>query len=257
MTGAGSKGLWVRCCGEAPMRSEAGRFETLRERLLAGGIPPRRVKRYLAELDDHLTELTAQECAAGFGPAEAAARARNLLGSDDDLAQSWLSNPRLKSLTARAPWAMLPAQLAIFGGLGFAVWILVSIGTAKLVKLLNPHGVMPQARFDELSGLLSQSASFATAPLVALVIALLVRRQRLSAYWTFLPVVVLLAAAPRFHITISAHDASVGAGLVAITSSANHGLPVFSLPLLAFQVALTLAPTLWLLARQYVRTNHR
>jgi hypothetical protein len=247
----------VPCCGVAPMRSEGKRFEALRERLLVGGISPRRVKRYLAELNDHLAELTARECAAGYGPAEAAARARTALGSEDELAQSWLSNPRLKSFTARAPWAMLPAQLAMLVGLGFAMWILVSMGVARLVKLLNTHGVMPQDRFDELSALLSQSASFVTAPLVALVIALLVRRQRLSPYWTFLPVVVLLAAAPRFHITISAHDASVGAGLVDITSSADHGLPVFSSLVLALQVALTLAPTLWLLARQYVRTNGR
>jgi hypothetical protein len=65
------------------MRSDPG-FDALKERLLRAGIGPRRVRRYLAELTDHLAELTAQEEAAGDRPAEAATRARILLGSDDD-----------------------------------------------------------------------------------------------------------------------------------------------------------------------------
>src|SRR5437764_12268683 len=104
MTGAASTVPSPPSSKEAPMPSEKRQFEALGETLLRAGIGPGRVRRYLRELDDHLAELTARECAAGYGPAEAAARARSLLGSDEELAQSWLSNPRLKSFTARAPW---------------------------------------------------------------------------------------------------------------------------------------------------------
>jgi hypothetical protein len=40
-------------------------FNTIRENLLRGGVAPRHVRRYLAELDDHLADLTARETDAG------------------------------------------------------------------------------------------------------------------------------------------------------------------------------------------------
>ena len=162
-----------------------------------------------------MAELTAREGAAGYDPAEAAARARALLGSEDELAQSWLSNLRLKSLTARAPWAALPILLAIFTMVGSAVWIPVSIGAAKTVRALSAEGLVPPAAYTQFSSSLSQSASFMTPPLIVLVMALLIRRQRLNPAWLLIPVLVLIALGLRFHIALSPHDASVGAGLSA------------------------------------------
>src|ERR1700690_1391450 len=85
---------------------DGGPFVTLREKLLRGGIAPWRVRRYLAELNDHLADLTEAERAAGYPPEEAVQRARILLGNDSDLADAWLAQPKLKSFTARAPWAV-------------------------------------------------------------------------------------------------------------------------------------------------------
>ena len=40
-------------------------FESLEDRLLRGGIAPRHVKRYLRELDEHLSDITEAQAAAG------------------------------------------------------------------------------------------------------------------------------------------------------------------------------------------------
>ena len=72
-------------------------FETLRERLLVAGIAPRHIRRYLAELGDHLADLRAQ------GLEESAALAR--LGNLDDLAKPMMARPEFRSWIARWPWA--------------------------------------------------------------------------------------------------------------------------------------------------------
>src|ERR1700730_5057535 len=59
-------------------------FHELRERLLRAGVAPRHVRRYLAELADHLADLRAEEERAGALDAERAALAR--LGGIDALA---------------------------------------------------------------------------------------------------------------------------------------------------------------------------
>jgi hypothetical protein len=75
-------------------------FETLREALLKGGVAPRHVRRYLAELSEHLDDLTAQQCEAGYDAEDAAIRARAKLGSDTELAGAMLEQKRFHSLAA-------------------------------------------------------------------------------------------------------------------------------------------------------------
>ena len=133
------------------MRVDDGSLEALRERLLKGGVAPRRVKRYLGELDDHLAELIARELAAGYAPDEAKIRARALLGSDDQLAESWLADPRLKSLTARAPWAVLPVFLVLAVLFGFLTWIAAWVAIGFAYGVLGAHHHPPPAWFATLS----------------------------------------------------------------------------------------------------------
>lgn len=51
-------------------------FEALRERLLTAGIAPRHVRRYLAELNDHLDDRTQAQRDAGYDTEDAKIRAR-------------------------------------------------------------------------------------------------------------------------------------------------------------------------------------
>src|SRR5215467_3796223 len=94
-------------------------FDELRERLLRGGIAPRHVRRYIAELEDHLNELRAQE------DTEAAALAR--LGTAEGLAKPMLDRREFRSWTARAPWAVF--------GLGPIVMLALSIVVALQIEV--------------------------------------------------------------------------------------------------------------------------
>lgn len=51
-------------------------LEDLRERLLAAGIAPRHVRRYLAELEGHLDDLIQDQRDAGYDTEDATIRAR-------------------------------------------------------------------------------------------------------------------------------------------------------------------------------------
>src|SRR4051794_3511287 len=86
-------------------------FDALRARLLTAGVAPRHIRRYLAELDDHLHDLRSHE------GNEAAALAR--LGGVEALARDMIGRPEFRSWTARAPWAMFllaPLGTLVTGG---------------------------------------------------------------------------------------------------------------------------------------------
>jgi hypothetical protein len=78
-------------------------FRELRERLLCAGIAPRHVHRYLAELSDHLADLTAEEQRNGLAPAEAQTSALARLGDSEHLAEAMIRKRQLRAWSARAP----------------------------------------------------------------------------------------------------------------------------------------------------------
>ena len=78
------------------------RFEGLRETLLKGGVAPRHVRRYLAELSAHLDDLTVDQHKLGYDGEDANLRARALLGEDRELAAAMLEQKSLRSVAARA-----------------------------------------------------------------------------------------------------------------------------------------------------------
>jgi len=132
------------------------RFEALRETLLKGGVAPRHVRRYLAELSEHLDDLTAQQREVGYDAEDAAIRARARLGDDDRLAQAMLEQPGMRSWPARLPWlvfvALPPAATLLLGlkrlvhhdhrreiviGLLTLVWVFNVLGVVILVASIT------------------------------------------------------------------------------------------------------------------------
>lgn len=174
-------------------------LEDLRERLLRAGLAPRHVHRYVAELRDHLADLTAHERSAGVDPQTAAERARALLGSDSQLAQAMIDRtPR--SFTARAPWAVVAL---------FPVTLLLCVhwGTAlSLMHFLAPVRGLAPASMPETYRMLISTVSFVATYLVGplflsgcMAIAL---RQRLSSRWIALglALVAVFSAGFGFHM---------------------------------------------------------
>lgn len=102
-------------------------LDSLRRSLLRGGVAPRYVRRYVAELSEHYEALEREELAAGFGRKQAALRARARLGDDANLQASVLSRRACMSFSRRHPvtcFVALPIAILLAGK------ALVAIGAA-------------------------------------------------------------------------------------------------------------------------------
>lgn len=112
-------------------------FEGLSRRLLRAGIAPRHVKRLIAELEAHFTDVVAELRSAGQSQAESESQAAVRLGTDDVLFANILARPELQSWTRQWPWLAfvllpllaLPAQfvlsmLAAVGVVAFSTQVL-------------------------------------------------------------------------------------------------------------------------------------
>lgn len=157
------------------------RFEALTETLLKAGIAPRHVRRYVRELEDHLDDLIALQRQRGYDGEDAFARARALLGPDEELARAMTASGRFRSLSARAPWlvfGVLP-PVAVAAGLcafGFAL-ILAAIPFRPA-----PHGPFPEW-CAAVAAYYCESANLGIGPLAAVAMVLVAMRQRLSRRW--------------------------------------------------------------------------
>lgn len=98
-------------------------FDLLSEELLAAGVAPRHVRRFLAELGDHLADLSEEEALSGRPAQEAEAQALARLGTTEVLAGAMIARKELHGWDARAPWAayLLVPVLALAAGLALTL----------------------------------------------------------------------------------------------------------------------------------------
>jgi hypothetical protein len=194
------------------------RFDILGEDLLKGGVAPRHVRRYLAELSEHLDDLTAQQREAGYDAEDAAIRARAKLGSNTELAGAMLGQKQFRSLAARAPWAafgLLPplAAMAAF----FAL-----MGTLALVAnacgMIAHHSINAPPWFRLLVEAAVIFGNFALAPLLAMIFVSSATRQRLWPGWPLLAILLIALLDIRLQADFPTPGArggsfTIGAGL--------------------------------------------
>lgn len=228
------------------------RFEGLRETLLTGGIAPRHVRRYLAELTEHLDDLTAEQQALGYDGEDAASRARARLGDDVELAAAMLEQKSLRSLAVRVPWAVfgiLPpfaATAAMLVPLG----VLVLIG--KVLGFAEKGAVRPHW-FEQLGTATAACANLVFFPLVSVLFVALVARQRLSLYWALvavaIPLLLFLHSVAEF--TIPGHPGiRIGVGMAPIFLPKGWKTAVADWPIVTAQYVLALLPLVWLARRR-------
>jgi hypothetical protein len=161
-------------------------FERLRDRLLTAGVSPRHVRRYMAELSDHIADLEAEAMQAGHPMPHETALER--LGRPDDLAQAMIGRPELRGWTARAPWAVFlfgPALLlALIDALSIAVMMLI-------VKTAGPQpGEAAPGWLVSVAAVVNLIHIYAVPLLLGWIVALLSTRQRMQPLW---PVIGLVA----------------------------------------------------------------
>jgi hypothetical protein len=188
-------------------------FVDLRERLLRAGLAPRHVRRYLAELSEHLVDLTAEEQRAGRSDVDAQAAALLRIGGIEDLARAMIEQRQFQSWSAGAPWAMfgLVPPLLLAGAYLIACLILWSGWTIFVPAADTPFG-------PRLHGLalvyfgVGKLLYFGAPVLLGWGIGLIAARQRMGALWPTVGLLVtaLLGASARVHASRPLVPGSVG-----------------------------------------------
>ncbi|HET9086815.1 MAG TPA: permease prefix domain 1-containing protein [Acidobacteriaceae bacterium] len=204
-------------------------FPELRERLLLAGVAPRHVRRYLAELAEHLADLTAEEIAAGRNRAEAESVAFLRLGDMDELARAMIEQRQFQSWSARAPWAMfgLAPFLLLAGCWSVALFILWSGWQAFLPEATTPLGV----RVHGIANLYFQlgKAIYLGAPiLTGWFIGVIAARQRLKTLWPAagLAIVAWMGGTGQVHTFLAAPAQRAGhVSMNFVLGSLGHGIP--------------------------------
>ncbi|HJT42191.1 MAG TPA: hypothetical protein VJ750_01700 [Rhizomicrobium sp.] len=224
------------------------RFETLREDLLKGGIAPRHVRRYLAELSEHLDDLTAQQREAGYDAEDAAIRARAKLGSDTELAGAMLEQKQFRSLASRAPWAVFGLLPPVVGIVAAFALIAPLALIARMARMIAPGGINAALWFQQLASAVTMAGNLALPPLLAAAFVMLAARQRMAKTWPLLAAVLLALLDLQFRAQFPppghrGGTLSIGAALWLFhPDSLLHAWP-----LAPVQTALTLLPLLWLI----------
>jgi hypothetical protein len=190
-------------------------FEDLRTRLRAAGVPPRRVQRLIAELSDHLRELTDEGIARGEPTGDAANRARRLLGDDRLIERLVLADRRNLARARRHPalWfgAMpIPAMCLGLAAYGLAAWGSVSL--MRSAAAVEPDGMA----FRLMATALYVIAAYAIIPAEAAALCALARRASVGLGWPLLSCCLLATAGALLVLQVQLPTSFGGPGTVTL-----------------------------------------
>ena len=227
------------------------RFEALREVLLKGGIAPRHVRRYLAELSEHLDDLEAQQRASGYDREDAAGRARALLGEDRELAAAMLEQKSLRSLPARAPWLIF-GVLPPVAGIAAAFALIAPLALiARILHMVAKGGILAPQWFQGMAFAVTGAGNLALAPALAAGFVFLATRQRISWLWPLLAIVLLALMDLQFQAHFPPAGQRGGTLSIGATTWIWHWQSWYETwPLSAARLLLTLLPAGWVIRRR-------
>jgi hypothetical protein len=208
-------------------------FNKLRERLLRAGVAPHHVRRYLAELTDHLADLRTDEERAGRSRADAESAALIRLGETDALAKAMIEQRQFQSWCIRAPWAMFGlVPLFVLAGAYFVACLILYSGWSMFLPGADtPFGVRVYG-FANLYFQAGKSLYYGAPILVGWGIGFIAARQRLKAAWPTVGVVLIALIGGTARVNASRTTVSGGLGHISMDStlgpsvqSISHGLP--------------------------------
>jgi hypothetical protein len=227
------------------------RFEVLREILLKGGIAPRHVRRYLAELSEHLDDLIQKQQAQGYEGEDARLRARALLGEDRELAAAMLEQKSLRSITARAPWLVF-GLLPPVAGLVAAFALIAPLALiARILHMVAKGGILAPQWFQGTAFAVTGGGNLALAPALAAGFVFLATRQRISWLWPLLAIVLLALMDLQFRAHFPPAGQRGGSLSIGATTWIWHWRSwLETWPLSAARLLLTIAPLSWLAWQQ-------
>jgi len=224
-------------------------FNELRKRLLRAGVAPRHVRRYLAELDDHLADLRAEEVRAGLSREEAVAAAIVRLGTLDELTNAMIGQLRLRSWTARAPWAIFGlAPLFVLALTRLAAFFILWTGWQIFLPAADtPFGNIHVSGLGNLYFQLGRAIYFGGPFFIGWGISALAARQRLRAIWPVVGLALIACIAGSSYVQASRTAVPGGFGHIrvglalapsvnGISDSLIHAVVIFSLTVLPYLI---------------------
>lgn len=169
-------------------------FISLRERLLRAGVRPKTVRRYVAELREHLDDLTTEMTANGVPEPEAREQALIRLGSIDALAHPMEMDDRFRSWVSKAPWAaFLLAPLVTYAVAAF-VTVQTLIFAATLETIPHWFGSATVA---------AQYLNGGALPIVvAWLLTIIALRQRSRPFWPLLGIGVAIFVGAAIQLSV-------------------------------------------------------
>ncbi len=226
------------------------RFDGLRESLLKGGVAPRHVRRYLAELSEHLDDPTAQQREAGYEGDDAAIRARARLGSDAELAGAMLEQKQFRSLAARAPWAVFGLLPPIVAVAAILIPLLLLDLISEYFGFMARHAPPPPQWFQILALSVVTASDILLVPLAAALFAGIAFRQRIPLAWPLVTTALLLMlfVHSEAHFPLPGHSGnSLSVNLAPVFISSSWRTITAYWPVATAQYLLTLLPALGLI----------
>jgi hypothetical protein len=224
-------------------------FELVAEQLLKGGVAPRHVRRYIGELNDHFTQLTAQLHRGGCDIEEAKSRALTRLGDDTQLVTAMLEVPGIRAWSARVPWlifSIMPPALAFItiAILFFAVGLI-----SPLDDFSGPLLIWLPVSYGDFARYFVDASNLIIAPAVSALFAVTVFRQRLDRRWALLAAFSITILGPHASTYFSEQTAvgHLGQGASLWIDDASALARAWRLS--TIQAVLTLLPALLLLRR--------
>jgi hypothetical protein len=221
-------------------------FDELREGLLRAGIAPRHVRRYLAELADHLADLRTEEECAGRSREHAESAALIRLGRIDDLSRVMIEQRQFQSWCVRAPWATFGlAPLLLLAGAYFVACLILWSGW----KIFLPGTDTPFVPIYEWREILYFNVGrlfyFGAPILIGWGIGLIAARQRFKAVWPTIGLVLLawIGGTAQVHASSPAGpgeirhismDFTLGPSVQGISDGLLHALVILSLTMLPY-----------------------
>lgn len=139
------------------------------------------MRRYVAELTDHLADLKAEELRAGRSPEDANSAALLRLGKPEDLAKAMLEQRQCQAWCVRAPWAVF-ALVPLFvlwaaQDIALSLWFAGHSMEGYPIPLIPIHG-------RSIVYFYMGTAIYLCAPiLIAWTIGLIAVRQRSNIIW--------------------------------------------------------------------------
>jgi hypothetical protein len=233
----------------------SAQFDALESRLLRGGVAPRHVKRYLRELDEHLTDIADAQTAAGHDAPTVAVQARAALGPDDELADAMLKQRDFRSFSARFPWF-------VFGVLPVLTLALVVPWHIPALAVLSR--LSAPALFPTLAEMVVFTGNFFLVPAIGLLFVLIARRQRFSLVWPVVSTAITLILSPHwdnqpvadfppgpsaFQMLYRISGESIRSGVTPLFLSAWWHQIAVQWATLTAQYVLILLPLVWLVRR--------